>query len=455
MSIEIPRPYQLGDPKSFGYSTARERWPTIIQKAKNDVLIHIKETADEEIKSQGAHIVSDIDNLLDSIAQNGQIRAFTDAEVSLIPSLASYNDEFNKLEEQPTWLSGPWLVIECYLYRLIDVRIKSQPKWVDFDIFESQKRGAFQSSATGIYELAIRVKQLSEQIKHENVEEEKLRILFEEFIDISLWGNATDLSLLANATLEDLQSRQGKEARAKSAENIIDNDLPEAWKRLMSVPFEERRVDVVLDNSGFEFYTDLALTIFLLDAKLVKSVVFHCKTRPWMVSDTMIKDYALFVEDMQNTEWFPEHQEELKYFVDSVENYKASGQFSLVDSEYWTSALDYWKITPQETKYGGAELYSYFQASTLVIVKGDLNYRKLTGDREWPRTTSFKTAVQTLAQSNIHILALRTCKADVCVGLAEGVEEKLIEAYKLAGNGTGELWCSSGKWAVISYSPGN
>lgn len=452
--MHIPQPYDLGDPKSFAFATARERWPTILSKARTDVLKHMDLNKDEVLKSQGNNITHAIDNILQNIKDNSPIMPFTEAEVLFIPSLQSYNDEFKKLDSQPTWLSGPWLLIECYLYRLLDLHIKSQSKWMNFDIFEMQKREAFRSSAKGIYELAIRVKQLSDQLKTTSLEEDILKALFEEFIDISLWGNATDLSLLANATLEDIQSRQGKEARAKSAENIIDNDLPDVWKHLISSPRGKRRIDIVLDNAGFEFYTDLALTIFLLDAKLVDSVVFHCKTRPWMVSDTMIKDYAIFVEDMLSEDVFPEHHEELKYFVDSIEHYKSTGQFSLKDSEFWTSSLDYWNMTPEETKYGGGELYRYFQSSTLVIIKGDLNYRKLTGDRMWPRTTPFQTAIQSLASSNIPILALRTCKADVCVGLEDGVEEMLIEKYRNMGNGNGELWCSCGKWAVISFCSG-
>lgn len=417
---------------------------------------HAEKSEDAELKKQSEHIVEGIELLLREIEEGVSIRKFTESEVALIPSLQSYNDILATMKEKPTWLAGPWLFTECYLYRVLDTVVKSQSKWVDFDIFEVLKRDTFKSSKFGIYELAIRYKKLSEELKKTpQVETEKLRILFEEFVDISLWGNATDLSLLANATLEDIQSRQGKEAREKSAENIIANDLPEAWSRLVAVPFEERRVDFVLDNAGFEFYTDLSLSLFLLDAKLVKTVVFHCKTRPWMVSDTMVKDYKLFLQDMRNSDWFPDHQEELEYFVSSIEYYHSTKQFQLVDSEFWTSALDYSYLSPHETKYGGAELYNYFQESTLVIVKGDLNYRKLTGDRMWPKTTPFVNAIDQLATSNIHVLALRTCKADVCVGLPDGLEEKLIEFWKQQGNDVGELWCSSGKWAVISYSAGN
>ncbi|GAV30557.1 hypothetical protein PMKS-004071 [Pichia membranifaciens] len=453
---QFPDVYSLNDPTSFAYSTARSRWPKIITQSKQDVLAHARKSEDAELKKQSETIVEGIELLLQEIEEGASIREFTKSEVALIPSLQSYNDVLATMKEKSTWLSGPWLFTECYLYRVLDLIVKSQSKWVNFDIFEVLKRDTFKSSKFGIYELAIRYKKLSEELKKTaQVEIEKLRILFEEFIDISLWGNATDLSLLANATLEDIQSRQGKEAREKSAKNIIANDLPEAWKRLVAVPFEERRIDFVLDNAGFEFYTDLSLSLFLLDAKLVKTVVFHCKTRPWMVSDTMVKDYKLFLQDMRNTEWFPDHQEELEYFASSIEHYHDTEQFQLTDSEFWTSALDYSCLSPHEIKYGGAELYKYFQNSTVVIVKGDLNYRKLTGDRKWPKTTPFVDAIDQLATSDIHILALRTCKADVCVGLPEGLEEKLIAFWKQQGNELGELWCSSGKWAVISYSAGN
>jgi damage-control phosphatase, subfamily III len=90
--------------------------------------------------------------------------------------------------------------------------------------------------------------------------------------------------------------------------------------------------------------------------------------------------------------------------------------------------------------------------SDLIIFKGDLNYRKLTGDLMWDKTTPFKTAIQDLATSKLPILSLRTCKADVVVGLPEGVNEKLIKTYKEMGNDIGEFWTSSGKWAVISFN---
>ncbi|ODV86462.1 hypothetical protein CANARDRAFT_6932 [[Candida] arabinofermentans NRRL YB-2248] len=452
MTKEVPPLYYNNDTHSFGFSTARSRWPNILATAVKDTELEYSQSKNQDKIDQGKVIAESIKALSKEITENCELTQFKN---SSIPSLDSYDETLASMGGC-TWLTGPWLFCECYMYRRVDALFKSSSEWLNFDVFNRLKRETFKSSSAGIYELAVRYKQLKEQINAaETLDTETLKLLFEEFVDVSLWGNATDLSLLANASLDSIKSLQGKEARAKSAENILCNDLPLAWDRLLSVPFEERRVDFVLDNAGFEFYTDLILALFMLDAKLTKKVVFHCKTRPWMVSDTMIKDYDIFVQDMLDTSILNEHHAELQHLVESVESYKAKGQFELQDSEFWTGDLDYWNLNSEETKYGGKELWLYFQDSALVIVKGDLNYRKLTGDRHWPRDTPFVTALNKLASSGIHILALRTCKADVCAGLPTGKDEELCELWKSQGNEIGELWCSSGKWAVISYSDGS
>lgn len=455
MTSQLPPLYYNHDLDSFGYATARSRWPIILKTAVHDVQLTAR-TASPLMRSQSVTIISAIEQLMTNIEQNAPVVCFTKAETELVPGLGDYNDTITKSGPY-TWLDGPWLFTECYLYRALDIAIKSQSEWVHWDVFERLKRDTFKSSAFGVEEIASYYRKLSTQLKTDGaIPLDKLKLLFEDFVDTSLWGNATDLSLLANATLEDIQSRQGSAARAASAKNILCNDLPLAWNRLLAVPFEKRRVDFVLDNAGFEFYTDLTLALFLLDSKLVPEVVFHCKTRPWMVSDTMIKDYKLWVHDMKDPDVFTgsKHREDLNHFVDSVEHYHHQGKFKLVDSEFWTGSTDYWEICPEETKYGGSELWKYFQDSTLVIVKGDLNYRKLTGDRKWVRSTPFNTAINKLAKSGIHILALRTCKADVCAGLPEGKDEELCKLWVSEGHEVGALWCSSGKWAVVSYSDG-
>lgn len=106
------------------------------------------------------------------------------------------------------------------------------------------------------------------------------------------------------------------------------------------------------------------------------------------------------------------------------------------------------------------ELLEELQKSSLCILKGDLNYRKLTSDACWPTTTPFEV---TLGESSwsvvggaeadgcdsagplrgkIDLLSLRTCKADVCVGLAEGKAEEL--------DASDPNWRVSGKYVASS-----
>lgn len=69
---------------------------------------------------------------------------------------------------------------------------------------------------------------------------------------------------------------------------------------------------------------------------------------------------------------------------------------------------------------------------------------------QWDTTTPFSTAIGPLGtvQSGMRTLAFRTCKADVVVGLPEGVDEKL------RGDSPARKWAWGGKWAVVQFWDG-
>lgn len=466
--MSLPEYYYNDDTNSFAFSTCRERWPKILQDAIDDVnatSAHLQN--DSTFANQGQEIVKGISQIRHELETDTPLSKFTDKQVAEVPGLSSFNATLDKFlssnrydskHHQLSWLSAPWLFTECYLYRRVDALVKTQPKWVNYDIFHNLKQKSFKSSAVAVYELAKRYKALHEETfsKLNNpIDLEFGKILFKEYIDVCLWGNKIDLSLLANKSQNEVHSGQSAKARQEAEKNILSNDTEQIWEYLSTLPKENKRIDFVLDNSGFETFTDLNFALFLLDTKLASQVVIHCKTRPWMVSDSLIKDIDILLNDLTDANFFPESRDELTFTHDKIKKYLESGAISLQDSEFWTIDLDYWNIDPSNTKYYGAALYHELSKSDLVFIKGDLNYRKLTADRKWPKTEKFTKAIGPLASTGLKIVALRTCKADVTVGLPEGVNEALIDKWHKETDEIGELWSSSGNWAVISFSKGD
>ena len=47
---------------------------------------------------------------------------------------------------------------------------------------------------------------------------------------------------------------------------------------------------MILDNAGFELYTDFCLSIWLLKNNYCTNILWHIKKIPWFVSDTTIGD---------------------------------------------------------------------------------------------------------------------------------------------------------------------
>lgn len=453
---QIPPPYYNDDKNSFAYPTVHKRWPTIIEGGIDDMKSAIN--GDSKLENSGNEIIRQLQSLLVAFKNDEEVKPFSEEAIKLNPSLIRYNESLKELNKvrKVTWLTGPWLNLECYLYQAINqIFISSEDSyWHKFDIFEKLKNQTFQQSEVGVLELCKRYEVLTTQLS-DSLSQDTLKILFSEFIDISLWGNATDLSLLAgNVSLEDIQSLQGEKNRKKNEENILVNDLSQAWDHLLKKGSKEKRLDIILDNSGFELFADLIFSLFALDSGLANKIYLHSKQIPWFVSDVMPKDFDNLLQQLIDPQFYnslksnENHLSAASTVKEKISKYHESGQIIVKSHMFWTLDDKFWNIP----KYG--DLYDDLLNSDLIILKGDLNYRKLTGDVQWEPTTSFVTSIQDLAKSKLPVLSLRTCKADVVVGLPEGLNEKLIAKYKSMGNEKGEFWSSSGKWAVISFSDG-
>ena len=143
------------------------------------------------------------------------------------------------------------------------VLFSTSTHWKRYDVFSVQKMSTFRSSRPAVVELAARYNELTKQLSNgqshasEEEKEQAEKALFTEMCEICLWGNATDLSLLTNLSYEDIQKLQGSESRKANEEKILINDFAAAFACLREAQksgARERRVDIVLDNAGFELF---------------------------------------------------------------------------------------------------------------------------------------------------------------------------------------------------------
>ena len=210
--------------------------------------------------------------------------------------------------------------------------------------------------------------------------------------------------------------------------NILADDLTKVCDLLTSNT-TAKRVDIVLDNAGFELFTDLCLAKLLVSMKLVNRVIFHCKQLPWFVSDASQQDVHWMLDQMTSSD----HPDIVKLGKEWKEHL-TSGVWVLTDHAFWTTPYEFAAM-----KTVAADLYAQLQESSLVFFKGDLNYRKLVADRNWLYATPFTESLGGFYPTAI--CALRTLKADLVAGVNE-------EQVMVAKEKTTE-WMINGQNAVV------
>lgn len=363
--------------------------------------------------------------------------------------ITSYNEELNALKN-PTWQNVPWLFSECYMYRMMRIFFSTSTSfWQSYDVFTKSKIQSLTGSKTGVLELVKRFHAMRKAIANNEIDDvDTEKAIFEEMIQICLWGNATDLSLLTTLSMEELTSRQGKTNRESSKANIVDDDTEEVWKLVSELKAAESAgtVHMVLDNAGFELLTDLVLVAYFVETGYAKKVVLHGKRMPWFVSDVTQRDLDSLIQGfVQGTVWQdinPTDTAELKEAGTYWKSLLASGKLEYRAESFWTTTHSFGRMATVEPA-----LWEEFSEADLIIYKGDLNYRKLVYDGCWPHTTPFEKALGPLAEKHggkgARTLSLRTSKADVCVGLTAEREKSLEPG-----------WTRTGRYAVVSYWDG-
>ncbi|MEU9383928.1 damage-control phosphatase ARMT1 family protein [Streptomyces sp. NPDC048279] len=298
-----------------------------------------------------------------------------------------------------SWFDVPWLWSESYFYRrLLDaVGYFGPGPWQGIDPFRPFKLAELDAKETDEELAAL-----------DTLGDDPDRAL----LHGSLWGNRADLGFRLSA----------ESGEAVSA--LVADDSAGLWRLLRG-----GTLCLVADNAGRELVPDLLLIAHLLDTGRIADAVLHIKPYPYYVSDATTADV-----------------------LDALRRLTAApGAAAAYGRTLW-SALSDGRLTVRAHPFSCAplpyaempqDLRAEFASADLTLFKGDLNYRRLVGDRLWPPTIPFADVTTWFPGP---VAALRTLKSDVITGLAPDTEAALDRAE-------GQRWRTAGTHALIQVNP--
>jgi uncharacterized protein with ATP-grasp and redox domains len=315
------------------------------------------------------------------------------------------------------WLVVPWFFVETYFYR----RIMEAVDYFNLgqDPFEYQKQQGLEKTGGDITFLAGF---LADRLENPG----KVEKVLQEGLYFSLWGNQADLSLWPAGSATDPRN----DSRKSLQEHLLANDIKQVLRIFSKAEQPISQVDMMLDNAGFELVSDLALADILISQLSVERVILHVKIHPTFVSDVIEADLGKTIQSLTGS------QDDLTVqFGKRLETAFKQNRIQTKAHYFWNSPLPMWDVP--------VDIREDLKESSLLISKGDANYRRILGDREWDFTEAFHRAVDYLP---VPLVALRTLKAELAVGLD-------LDQIQLIFN-QDPKWMTDGKWGVIHFSPG-
>ncbi len=371
-NIELPPPLMTSEPGSFARKTIVERKPQIIRQVIED-------------NGYPPVTVARLEAFKDEIAWQPMCPLLEQA-----PDVACWNRELATYPGKK-WLEVPWYFAEAFFYRrLLEAVGYFQPgPWQQQDPFGVQKQG----------QIRVAVGRLTED--WDSLLGIEPDLVFEALLHSALWGNRADLS---NYTVDQMV-HAGLTVREERHNLLIDHT--DAVRNYLAQGVS--RVDFINDNVGLDLLFDLALADLLLYQDRVGQVVFHLKDHPFFVSDAMPRDVQTTLSLL-----LASSSPDVRKVGSRLVAHLATGRLVLQADPFWTSNLMFRQFP--------SSLHRQLARSDLVVIKGDVNYRRLLDDRHWPHTTPLE---EIAAYFPAPLLVLRTLKGEIQVGLAPGQAEAL------------------------------
>nr|CAD7413757.1 unnamed protein product [Timema cristinae] len=427
--------------RSFAYVTVKDRLPVIITQVvdhlardKDKIIKEYGEDAREEVKT----VIGRLSELKNELQTNKPLIELKSRKRDAYQWNTFLEDQRKAGHQEPRWFGTVWLYAECYMYRRMWQIFELTQSLAQFDYFRKLKRNSLMFSLDGCVTVCDR---LVIELNRQKVPLSEVKEMFGRILKVCAilptslvldWianGGEIEVKILAGCTeggfplyihanaVSSGPTSDPLDLAPHNQDYLLVDQSELIWDTLTGTPNTNHLLDFVLDNAGFELFADLCLADFLCTFGLVSKIRFHAKTMPWFVSDAMLGDVKWTVNTLGEVGSYSQSVPEL---ASRWQGYIKSGVWELLASDFWT--LPY-VFSAMEKK--DPNLYDLLRESSLVLFKGDLNYRKLTGETNWPPTHSFHTALKGFHPTNVAIL--RTLKADTVCGLGPGQAEMAEE----------------------------
>jgi hypothetical protein len=334
----------------------------------------------------------------------------TDGVVAPLPADAHDHGQWTRWGQGHfgrSWGEAPFLWAESYFYRrLLEATGYFRPgAWQGVDPFAPFKDAEL--AGAGVDEELAALDDLARL-----PDEQRAAAL----LASALWGNRADLSFELTAATA---------AGAPDAALLVD-DSPRLWSTLAAA--RDPRVCLLADNAGRELLPDLVLLDHLLTTRQAAEAVLYVKPFPYFVSDATTADVLAALHRLVAA---PGRQARL--VGERLWRALNAGTLTLRTHPFLCAPLPF-EAMP-------ADLRADLGGAALTVVKGDLNYRRLVGDRRWDPTDPFAARTRHFPTP---VAALRTLKSDVVVGLDAAAVARL--------DATGTDWRTSGRHGLVQVA---
>lgn len=340
-------------------------------------------------------------------------------------------------------INAPFIDVEHYFYfYLLDHFNKGKNSKTLIDPYFIRKKNELAKDWNAGHEYSKTQRLLDIAIKIENAQgDEEWGEILNELLKENLSANSTDLSQMFWEKFSEV-------------EDVLDNkDI--FWESYVCNMRNAKRINILVDNFGIELLADIILGYYFVLRKGKQSsieIVYHVNKLPIFVSDTYISDPDKCPSNISRNDI-----NLLMHTLKSLANEGKNVRYielldrigNIINSKFVFSPNIFWNMP---FKYGDLFTNKYkslnncnldktiFTGTDLLIIKGDLNYRRLVGDKNyWPG----KDISSLVKYVTAPVLIIRSFKSNVTL---------LGRNYKkFIRTNPEEDWQSNGRKGIIQF----